>query len=158
MFGPARRPHPSSGAVRASVRLARARDGNPSRRGGAGLGRSTDLCREGIGVTVTGELTPEELVAMQIPLPSTKPMNVRARCATAPKLAADLLSSRLTVGQASMPASRRCDLRCALCDRFFREMALLLIHEHTRLSQSGLTMNQSQTAVLLGFWAIRCAR
>jgi len=29
-------------------------------------------------VTVTGELTPEELVAMQIPLPSTKPMNVRA--------------------------------------------------------------------------------
>jgi hypothetical protein len=26
-------------------------------------GRSTDLCREGIGVTVTGELTPEELVA-----------------------------------------------------------------------------------------------
>ena len=23
-------------------------------------GRSTDLCREGIGVTVTGELTPEE--------------------------------------------------------------------------------------------------
>ncbi|MGD1081869.1 MAG: PilZ domain-containing protein [Candidatus Sulfotelmatobacter sp.] len=41
-------------------------------------GRSTDLCREGIGVTVAGELTPEELVAMQIPLPSTKPMNVRA--------------------------------------------------------------------------------
>src|SRR5205085_9798485 len=41
-------------------------------------GRSTDLCREGIGVTVTGELTPKELVAMQIPLPSTKPMNVRA--------------------------------------------------------------------------------
>src|SRR5204863_9999411 len=41
-------------------------------------GRSTDLCREGIGVTVTGELTPNELVAMQIPLPSTKPMNVRA--------------------------------------------------------------------------------
>jgi len=41
-------------------------------------GRSTDLCREGIGLTVTGELTPEELVAMQIPLPSTKPMNVRA--------------------------------------------------------------------------------
>src|SRR2546427_11160972 len=35
-------------------------------------GRSTDLCREGIGVTVTGELTPEELVAMQIPLPSTR--------------------------------------------------------------------------------------
>ena len=41
-------------------------------------GRSTDLCREGIGVTVTGELTPKELVAMQIPLPSTNPMNVRA--------------------------------------------------------------------------------
>ena len=29
-------------------------------------------------MTVTSELTPEELVAMQIPLPSTKPMNVRA--------------------------------------------------------------------------------
>jgi hypothetical protein len=41
-------------------------------------GRSTDLCREGIGVTVAGELTPEELVTIQIPLPSTKPMNVRA--------------------------------------------------------------------------------
>jgi PilZ domain len=41
-------------------------------------GRSTDLCREGIGLTATGELTPEELVAMQIPLPSTKPVNVRA--------------------------------------------------------------------------------
>ena len=41
-------------------------------------GRSTDLCLEGIGVTVTGELTPGELVAMQIPLPSTKPMNVSA--------------------------------------------------------------------------------
>ena len=41
-------------------------------------GRATDLCREGIGVTVAGELTPEELVAMQIPLPSIQPMNVRA--------------------------------------------------------------------------------
>jgi PilZ domain len=41
-------------------------------------GRSTDLCREGIGVTIRGELTPEELVTMQIPLSSTKPMNVRA--------------------------------------------------------------------------------
>lgn len=41
-------------------------------------GRSTDLCREGIGVTVADDLMPEELVAMQIPLPSTKPMNVRA--------------------------------------------------------------------------------
>src|SRR5204863_8157314 len=40
-------------------------------------GRSTDLCREGIGLTVTGELTPEELVAMQIRLPSSKAMNVR---------------------------------------------------------------------------------
>ena len=28
-------------------------------------GRSTDLCREGLGLTVTGELTSEELVAMQ---------------------------------------------------------------------------------------------
>jgi PilZ domain len=41
-------------------------------------GRSTDLCREGIGATVRGELAPEELVTMQIPLPSAKPMNVRA--------------------------------------------------------------------------------
>jgi len=47
-----------------SIRLARARDGIPSRRGGAGLGPD--------------ELTPEELVAMQIPLPSIQPMNVRA--------------------------------------------------------------------------------
>src|SRR6266702_8905511 len=61
-----------------SIRLARAR--GASRRGEEEQvwGRSTDLCREGIGVTVTGELTPEERVAMQIPLPSTKPMNVRA--------------------------------------------------------------------------------
>src|SRR5438874_11992230 len=41
-------------------------------------GRSTDLCREGIGVSVTSELTPEELVAMQIPRPSSQAMNVRA--------------------------------------------------------------------------------
>lgn len=41
-------------------------------------GRSTDLCREGIGVTVAGELTPEELVAMQIPLPRAKPVTLRA--------------------------------------------------------------------------------
>ena len=46
---------------------------------GAGLwGRSTDLCREGIGVTVTSELTPEELVAMQIPLAADKPVTVNA--------------------------------------------------------------------------------
>ena len=41
-------------------------------------GRSTDLCREGIGVTVASDVTPEELVAMQVPLPSTEPINVRA--------------------------------------------------------------------------------
>jgi hypothetical protein len=41
-------------------------------------GRSTDLCREGIGVTVAGELMPEELVAMQIPLPAAKPVTVSA--------------------------------------------------------------------------------
>lgn len=41
-------------------------------------GRSTDLCPEGIGVTIRGQLAPKELVTMQIPLPSTKPMNVRA--------------------------------------------------------------------------------
>ena len=57
------------------VRVTAVRPGNETRL----WGRSTDLCREGIGVTVTtGELTPEELVTMQIPLPSTKPMNVRA--------------------------------------------------------------------------------
>jgi hypothetical protein len=57
------------------VRVTAVRPGNETRL----WGRSTDLCREGIGVTfATGELTPEELVAMQIPLPSTKPMNVRA--------------------------------------------------------------------------------
>jgi PilZ domain len=57
------------------VRVPAVRPGNETRLWGG----STDLCREGIGVTVTtGELTPEELVAMQIPLPSIKPMNVRA--------------------------------------------------------------------------------
>jgi len=59
------RPPPRAAAQSAlSIRLARARDGIPSRRGGAGLGPD--------------ELTPEELVAMQIPLPSIQPMNVRA--------------------------------------------------------------------------------
>ena len=57
------------------VRVTAVRPGNETRL----WGRSTDLCREGIGVTVTtGELTPEELVTMQIPLPSIKPMNIRA--------------------------------------------------------------------------------
>jgi hypothetical protein len=41
-------------------------------------GRSTDPCREGIGVTVAYELTPEELVRLQIPLPTAKPMTVSA--------------------------------------------------------------------------------
>ena len=41
-------------------------------------GRSTDLCREGIGVSVISDVAPEELVMMQVPLPSTKPINVRA--------------------------------------------------------------------------------
>lgn len=46
-------------------------------------GRSTDLCREGIGVTLAGDLASddlesEELVTIQIPLPSTKPVNVHA--------------------------------------------------------------------------------
>jgi PilZ domain-containing protein len=41
-------------------------------------GRSTDLCRDGIGVTVAGELTPEELVAMQIPLSAAKSVTVSA--------------------------------------------------------------------------------
>ena len=41
-------------------------------------GRSTDLCREGIGVTISGELTPKELVAIQIPLPKAKIVTVNA--------------------------------------------------------------------------------
>lgn len=53
-------------------------------------GRSTDLCREGIGVTVVGELTPEELVAMQIPLPATKSVTVRASVRYCNQVTADL--------------------------------------------------------------------
>ena len=46
----------------------------------------------------------------------------------------------------------RCDLRvCLVWIVFSVRWRCCLIHEHTRLSQSGLTMNQSQTAVLLGF-------
>ena len=41
-------------------------------------GRSIDLCCEGIGVTVAAELTPNQLVAMQIPLAADKPVTVRA--------------------------------------------------------------------------------
>jgi PilZ domain-containing protein len=41
-------------------------------------GRSTDLCRDGIGVTVAGDLTPEELVAIQIPLPAAQSVTVSA--------------------------------------------------------------------------------
>jgi hypothetical protein len=73
------RPPPRAAAQSAlSIRLARARTASRLGEEAQVWGRSTDLCREGIGVTVTSELTPEELVAMQIPLPSTKPMNVRA--------------------------------------------------------------------------------
>jgi len=46
---------------------------------GTGLwGRSIDLCREGIGLTVAAELTPEELVAVQIPLATDKQETVSA--------------------------------------------------------------------------------
>ena len=41
-------------------------------------GRSTDLCRDGIGVTVAGKLTPEQLVAMQVPLPAGQSVTVSA--------------------------------------------------------------------------------
>ena len=41
-------------------------------------GRSIDLCSEGIGVTVAAELTPNELVAVQIPLAADKPVTVSA--------------------------------------------------------------------------------
>ena len=41
-------------------------------------GRSIDLCREGIGVKVAAELTPDQLVAVQIPLAADKPVTVRA--------------------------------------------------------------------------------
>ena len=123
-------------------------------------GRSTDLCREGIGLTVTGELTPEELVAMQIPLPSTKPMNVRAsvRYCTQARSGFVIESTDCRSGEhAQLPG--RCDLRvCLVWIVFSVRWRCCLIHEHTRLSQSGLTMSQSQFAVLLCFWSIRCAR
>jgi hypothetical protein len=46
---------------------------------GTGLwARSLDLCREGIGLTVAAELTPDELVAVEIPLAADKPVTVRA--------------------------------------------------------------------------------
>ncbi len=41
-------------------------------------GRSTDLCRDGIGVILTEALRLEEVVAMQIPLPSAKSVAVKA--------------------------------------------------------------------------------
>ena len=123
-------------------------------------GRSTDLCREGIGLTVTGELTPEELVAMQIPLPSTKPMNVRAsvRYCTQARSGFVIESTDCRSGEhAQLPG--RCDLRVCLVRIVFSvRWRCCLIHEHTRLSQSGLTMNQSQTRFCWAFWAIRCAR
>ena len=46
---------------------------------GTGLwGRSIDLCREGIGLTVAAELTPDEMVAVEIPLAADKPVTVKA--------------------------------------------------------------------------------
>ena len=46
---------------------------------GTGLwGRSIDLCREGIGLSVAAELTPDELVAVEIPLSADRPVTVRA--------------------------------------------------------------------------------
>ncbi len=42
-------------------------------------GRSTDLSREGIGMTVmTGQLVPDEVVGIEIPLPSASAIAVRA--------------------------------------------------------------------------------
>jgi hypothetical protein len=42
-------------------------------------GRSTDLCREGIGMKVmTGQLLLEEVVGIEIPLPSASSVAVRA--------------------------------------------------------------------------------
>ena len=41
-------------------------------------GRSIDFCREGIGLTVAAELTPDELVAVEIPLAANKPVTVSA--------------------------------------------------------------------------------
>jgi hypothetical protein len=41
-------------------------------------GRSIDLCREGIGLTVAAELMPDELFAVEIPLAADKPETVGA--------------------------------------------------------------------------------
>ena len=42
-------------------------------------GRSTDLCRDGIGVIlVSGRVTPQELVGMEIPLPAATAVTVEA--------------------------------------------------------------------------------
>jgi hypothetical protein len=41
-------------------------------------GRSTDLCQLGIGVTVSADLTPDEIVALQIQLPKAKIVTVSA--------------------------------------------------------------------------------
>ena len=41
-------------------------------------GRSIDLCREGIGVNVAAELTPDQVVAVEIPLAADKPVTVTA--------------------------------------------------------------------------------
>jgi len=41
-------------------------------------GRSIDLCREGIGLSVAAELTRDELVAVEIPLAADRPVTVRA--------------------------------------------------------------------------------
>jgi hypothetical protein len=46
---------------------------------GVGLwARSLDRCRQGIGLTVAAELTPDGLVAAEIPLAADKPVTVRA--------------------------------------------------------------------------------
>ena len=41
-------------------------------------GRSTDLCRDGIGVTVSADLSSDEIVALQIQLPRAKIVTVNA--------------------------------------------------------------------------------
>jgi hypothetical protein len=71
----------------------------------------------------------------------------------------ETLTTRLTVGQASMPSFRGGVISAsALCDCFFREMALLLnIRTHAFVSER---TDYEPVAIrgFAGFWAIRCAR
>ena len=66
----------------------------------------------------------------------------------------------MDVGQASMPSFRGVVISaCALCDRFFREMAFLLnINIRTHAFVAERTDYESVAIRGFAFWAIRCAR